>query len=158
MEEVDPIRPRGLVFKVEAANTDRILSKLNSMFRGKGYTILALEKNFGIKKRPDIMGILATTDKYEILTQIKTDGIHYKIDNDSLLKIIHAFDEKYGLDLMGAGGDWCEFAINKVPEDWQAIAQEVNAVCPDVVKQGTGTVKALAREMKKTKRLYFWWK
>jgi hypothetical protein len=103
------------------------------------------------------MAILNTTDKFEILRQIKTDGINYDIDNDSLVKLIRIFDDKYSLDLIGAGGDWCQFTIQKKPDDWMKIAKEAYAVCPDIVDQGTGTVEELANEMKRTNRLYFWW-
>jgi hypothetical protein len=59
--------------------------------------------------------------------------------------------------LVGASGDWCEFKIEKEPADWMVFANEAYAVCPDIVDQGTGSVEALAEEMKNTRRLYFWW-
>jgi len=37
------------------------------------------------------------------------------------------------------------------------FAKEMYKVCPDIVDQGTGSIEALAEEMKKTKRLFFWW-
>jgi hypothetical protein len=37
------------------------------------------------------------------------------------------------------------------------LAEEIYSMCPDVVDQGTGTVEELAREMKESKLLYFWW-
>jgi len=122
-----------------------------------GYSIFVLERNFNIKGQPDVVGVLKTPDKYKVLQQIRTDGTNYNIDNDSLLRIIKWFDEKYALDLVGASGDWCEFIIRKPPTDWLTFAKEVYKVCPDVVDQGTNTVEALADEMKRTKRLYFWW-
>jgi hypothetical protein len=91
------------------------------------------------------------------LKQVETDGINYDITNDSLIKIVKKFDEKYSLELIGASGDWCDFYVNSEPKDWNEFAKEVYKVCPDVVDQGAGTVEALADEMKKTKRLYFWW-
>jgi hypothetical protein len=157
LEEVNPIRLQGLVFKEDAANTDRILLKLHDPFKAKGYMIFAMEKNFGFKKRPDIIGILTTADKYEVLKEIKTEGKKYRITPDSLCALVRSFDAKYSLELIGAGGDWCEFIIGKEPSAWMEMAQEAYAVCPDIVKQGTKTVKALAQEMQKTKRVYFWW-
>jgi len=29
--------------------------------------------------------------------------------------------------------------------------------CPDIVDQGCGDVQTLAKDLKKTQRLYFWW-
>jgi hypothetical protein len=36
------------------------------------------------------------------------------------------------------------------------LAKEAYKVCPDIVEQGANTVEALATEMKRTGRLYFW--
>jgi hypothetical protein len=155
--EIDPILLQGLIFKETTRNTEFILAKLYDTFNKKGYTLFVVDKNFGIENKPDVMGILKTADKYEVLAQIQTDGINYDIDTDSLIKIIKSFDAKYSLSLVGAGGDWCEFTINKAPADWMAFAEEAYKVCPDIVDQGTETVKALATEMKRTNRLYFWW-
>ena len=156
-EELDPIYLPGLVFKEPMENTDRVREKLYRSLRDKGYSIFTLENNFGIQGEKDVMAILKTTDKYEILRQVKTDGINYDIDTDSLVKIIRIFDDKYSLDLIGASGEWCEFMITKEPADWMTLAQEAYEVCPDIVDQGTGTVEALAIELKQNKRLYFWW-
>lgn len=86
-----------------------------------------------------------------------TDGINHDITNDSLITLVKNFDKKYSLELIAASGDWCEFIIHNEPESWMQMANEVYKVCPDVVDQGTDTVQALADELKKTKRLYFWW-
>jgi hypothetical protein len=155
--ELDPIHLQGLVFKETAENTENLLEKLQGNFKTKGYSLFTIDRNYGISDKPDAMAILKTTDKYEILSQIKTDGINYDIDTDSLIKIIRTFDNKYSLDLVGASGDWCEFKIEKEPADWLTFAKEAYEVCPDIVDQGSGSVEALADEMKKTKRLYFWW-
>jgi len=153
----DPIYLRGIVFKEKYKRSDELVLRLSTDFKKKGYSIFVLERNFNINNQPDNIGVLKTTDKYEVLRQIQTDGVNHNITNDSLLKIIKQFDNKYSLDLVGASGDWCEFVINKEPANWMIFAKEVYKVCPDVVDQGMGTVQALADEMKKTKRLYFWW-
>lgn len=147
----------GFLFNADSANSDIIVNNLYDDFQQKGYTIFTLENNFGIGNKPDIVGILKSVDKYEILKQIQTDGINWDIDNDSLINLIKRFDKKYSLQLIGASGDWCEFKINKEPQNWLMLAKEAYKVCPDIVDQGAQTVERLAEEMKKTKRLYFWW-
>lgn len=156
-KEVDPIHLQGFVFNEPYRQSDGLVETLHQPFQSKGYSIFILDRNFGLDNKPDNIGVLKTSDKYEVLRQIKTDGINWDIDNDSLITIIKAFDQKYSLDLVGASGDWCEFIIKKEPASWMTFATEVNKVCPDVVDQGTGTVEALAEEMKRTKRLYLWW-
>ena len=155
--EADPIKLRGIIFSENYSDADNLVTTLNNRFKQKGYSIFVVERHFNIDNRPDHIAVLRTTDKFEVLRQIQTDGINYDITNDSLINIIRYFDDKYSLDLVGASGDWCEFLIKKEPSDWLALAEEVYEVCPDVVDQGAGTVQALADEMKRNKRLYFWW-
>lgn len=155
--ETDPIFLQGLVFKEANNKSYDLVFALKDKLKAKGYSIFLLENNFAIDNKPDNIGILKTTDKYTVLKQIATDGINWDITNDSLMSIIKMFDKSYSLELIGASGDWCEFIIHKEPKSWTKFATEVYKVCPDVVDQGTGTVEALAEEMKRTKRLYFWW-
>lgn len=155
--EADPIFLNGLVFTETNEKSYDLVLSLKDKFKSKGYSIFLLENNFNINNKPDCLGVLKTTDKYEVLNQIATDGINYDITNDSLISIIKTFDKQYSLELIGASGDWCEFIIHNEPQSWMKFAEEVYKVCPDIVDQGTGTVEALADEMKETKRLYFWW-
>jgi Domain of unknown function (DUF4253) len=155
--ELDPIYLKGLVCSEHNSKSYNLIFSLKDNLHKKGYTIFLLENNFNINGKLDNIGILKTTNQYSVLKQIGTDGINYDITNDSLIKIIKQFDKKYSLELVGASGDWCEFVINKEPQDWKEFANEVYKVCPDVVEQGTETEEALANEMKKSKRLYFWW-
>jgi Domain of unknown function (DUF4253) len=155
--ESDPIFLKGLVFSETNLKSYDLVFALKENFKKKGYSIFLLENNFNLSNKLDNIGVLKTTDKFTVLKQIATDGINWDITNDSLLTIIKTFDKKYQLELIGASGDWCEFIIQKEPENWLQFANEVYKVCPDVVDQGAGTIESLAEEMKKTKRLYFWW-
>jgi len=155
--EVDPIFLKGIVFKEQHSKSYDIVFNLKNELKRKGYTIILLENNFNIGHQQDVIGVLKTADKYEVLKEIQTDGINYDISNDSLRNIIRQLDKKYSLELIGASGDWCEFVIHNEPKDWLEFAKEIYKICPDVVDQGTGSLNSLADEMKKTKRLYFWW-
>lgn len=157
VKEIDPLELPGLIFKETAENAELIMDALHSDFLKKGYYLFILDKNFGLNGKPDIMALLHTCDKYELLSELQTDGINYDITNDSLLNLIRVLDNEYELDLIGAGNDWCEFIINKEPVDWMKLSHECYRISPDVVNQGVGTVEALAHGMQQTKRLYLWW-
>lgn len=155
--DADPIYLNGLVLSEINSKSYNLVFSLKEKLKSKGYSIFVLENHFGLSNDLDKIGVLKTTDQFQILKQIETDGINYEITNDSLISIMKEFDKKYSIDLIGASGDWCEFAIQREPDDWMQLAREVYKVCPDVVEQGTGTIQVLADEMKKTKHLYFWW-
>lgn len=147
----------GVMFEVSADAASQLCTTFGPKFLAKGQTLYVFRMNFGIDNENDGVAIVNTSDKYKILKETATDGINYDITNDSLLTIIHRFDEQYNLSLTGAGMDWCQFTIGNEPADWNAFAQEVYEVCPDVVDQGTGSVEDLAAEMKRTGTLYLWW-
>ena len=138
---------------------DKITEMNNTLeqFKKKGYTIFMLENNNSVNDKPDRVGIFKTTDKYKILRDIKTSAFNYDIDNDSLIHIIERWDKDLDLELIGASGDYCEFLINKDPQNWRELAQQIYNICPDVVNQGTGYLVVYKNEMMKNKRLYLWW-
>jgi len=155
--ELDPIYMPGLVFEETEVNTERILEELHDRLKTKGYYLFVLERNYGMANQKDMMAILKTTDQFEVLEHIETNGINYGIETDSLVKIMREFDKKYRFDLIGANGEWCEFIIKGENVDWKELAEEAYRVCPDIVDQGVGSMEDLITSMQQTKRLYFWW-
>ena len=155
--EAEPKYRKGLVLQENNAKSYSLVFALKKNLLKKGYSVFLLENNFSIGDKNDYVAILKTTDKYDVLKQVGTDGINYNITNDSLIAIIKGLDKKYELELIGASGEWCEFIIHKEPENWIDFGNEIYKICPDIVDQGAGSVEVLAEEMKKTKRLYFWW-
>lgn len=157
MTELDPIRLPGIVFNETEDNAYELIYKLKDSLRGKGYTIFKVELTGEAGNRKHSIGIVRETDPYRILRYMETDGINYDITNDSLITVIKDLDKKYQLELIGASGDYCEFIIHRPPADWNQLAKEVYAICPDTVEQGVGSVEELARELRQNRRLYFWW-
>ena len=147
----------GIYFEADQTKAKGFVSKLGDELRKLNYTIYVCEENFGVNGAKDKVAIVSTTDMYDILRGTGTDGINFDISNDSLCKIIHRFDDKYELTLIGCNYDWCEFTFSKEPASWTELANECYAVCPDIVDQGTGSVEELAKEIKRTRTLYFWW-
>lgn len=152
-----PSELKGIYFEARSDAARRYISDLSSEFQKHGHTMYLCEQNNGLGNMKDKVAIVPTADKYTILKETGTDGINYDIDNDSLLKIIHQFDTKYGLTLVGCNLTWCEFTFEREPTDWMEMAKECYAVCPDIVEQGTETVEGLAEELRRTKTIYFWW-
>ena len=155
--EINPIHLIGITVGIKNADSYNTIFSLKDEFKKKGYTIFMLKNNNSVNDKPDRVGILNTTDKYKILRDIKTSAFNYDIDNDSLIHIIELWDKDLDLELIGASGDYCEFLINKDPQNWRELAQQIYNICPNVVNQGTGYLVVYKNEMMKNKRLYLWW-
>ena len=149
--DTNKIHIDGIVFPILKSDSKKLIQNMKNDLKSKGYSIFMID-NITPK-----LCMLKTTDKYEILKYLGTNGINYDIDTDSLITKIKELDKKYKLELVGASFDYCEFAIHNEPANWLKFAKEMYEFCPDIVEQGTETIEALAQEMKSTKTLYLWW-
>lgn len=154
--EGNPVLASGVtidVIQAKAMPTVRLLQQK----AGAGYCVFISEEHFGIKGIPDNISILKTSDSYDMLRVMGTNGWNYNISPDAVIARLKEWDSKFGIVLYGVGFDWVEAEFKHQPEDMPGFAKEVYSFCPDVVEQGTGTVEGLAKEMRRTNTLYLWW-
>jgi hypothetical protein len=145
----------AICFKIKARDFSRIYRQFSEKWKAKGYLLFRSEVNFGYSD--DELTILKSSDQFDILRIMQTDGINYDITNEDLITKLMDFDSRFGLRIYGAGQDFVEAFFVGKPEDMMAFAEELYEFCPDIVDQGTDTVEALASEMERTKILYLWW-
>ncbi len=124
---------------------------------GAGYFVFISERNYRIKGAPDSVSLLKTSDPYDALRTMGTNGWNYDISPEMVIARLKAWDARFGLVLHGVGFDWLEARFKRPPENLLEFAKEVYAFCPDVVDQGTGTVDGLAKDMRRTNTLFLWW-
>jgi hypothetical protein len=122
---------------------------------GGAHVVFRSEQNFG--HGSDRVAVLRSSDRYDALRTMGTNGTNYDIHTESIITRLRQWDRRYGLILVGAGFDWVEVELRRVPADWMSLAREVFKFCPDVVEQGTLTVAALAAEMTRSRTIYLWW-
>ena len=152
--EHEAISTDGLIVDTAPKQGRKALAQLRQQLQGTAYRAYLWHEASG--QGPDRVAIIQGDD-YAYLALVRTDGINYGLDHDAVVARYREWDEKYGLRLIGAGGDWLEAEVVKSPMDWPAFANEVYAFCPDVVDQGTGDVASLAKEMMAAKAVYLWW-
>lgn len=145
----------GVVVSVPEEKTDRILAALRRRLHHLPYQPFIVEMNEGL--RVDRIGILRTTDQYEILRVMHTDGNDYDISHQDVIDRLKEWEETSPFVIIGADNDWVEIEFNVLPRDLKAFAEEVYDFCPDAVDQGPGSVEGLIKDIKLTKRLFLWW-
>lgn len=151
---VERSSPDALEFEADSTTT-ALLSGLKENFNARGYLIFLSEENFG--NAPNKFAVLKSADQFDILRCRLTQAVNYDIGTDSLIKKLKEWNSRYPFEITGAHIDWVSANFITPPDDFGAFAKEVYAFCPDVVDQGTGTVEALADEMKTGNWLYLWW-
>jgi hypothetical protein len=152
----NPLSAAGVTIDVRRTQARRTVQRLQEK-AGAGYFAFISERNYGIKGAPDNVSLLKTSDPYDMLRTMGTNGWNYDISPDMVIARLKKWDAEFGLVLSGVGFDWMEAQFKRQPANMLEYANEVYAFCPDVVDQGTETVEALAKEMKRTNTLFLWW-
>ena len=146
----------GVCFSVNSeAEGYQIIQKVRPQIEKKGYRLFITSGN--TRKDKDKLAIIRCTDELTPLVYMQTNGINYGIETPELVSRLDSLTKELDLKLIMADFDRCEFEIRKPPKDWASFAETIYKLCPDIVEQGVGDVKALEKELMENKRLYFWW-
>lgn len=146
----------GVSVGVPATVAEGIVAAAHDSFLARGFYLFVAEKHYGFRQ-PDRLALFARADRYEIMGAMGTNGANYGIDTDSIARWLRALERDHPFVLDGIGFDWIGGRFTADIADPGALARRFYDFCPDIVDQGTGTVRALARELARERRLYCWW-
>jgi hypothetical protein len=151
------VRTTGVVVPAEAKRAEALVDAAQDRFLAQGFYLFRVAQHFGINGHPDTLALYPSRDRYAILRLVGTNGANYDIGPDSIVAWLTALEREQPFVLTGIGFDWVSGRFTTPLTDPDGLAQRFNAFCPDIVTQGTGTVAALARELKRSRELYCWW-
>ena len=151
------VRTTGVVVPAEAKRAEALVAAAQDRFLAQGYYLFRVAQHFGINGHPDTLALYPSRDRYAILRLVGTNGANYDIGPDSIVAWLTALEREQPFVLTGIGFDWMSGRFTTALADPDGLAQRFNAFCPDIVTQGTGTVAALARELRRSGELYCWW-
>jgi len=153
--DIDKNKYKILKFEVKYENRLDILKQLKSKYKNTEYQFFYTR--LSVNKSPELVCVLKSADKYDILRAFVTNGTNYDIDTEQIINKLTEWDKKYGIDIIGADGDWVEAKFDKLPQDTRKFAEEVYKFCPDAVEQNTGSIEALEYYIKTDKSVFLWW-
>ncbi len=145
----------GIFVPVPEDRTERVLASLRKKLNPLHYMAFVVEMNTSIKT--DKIGVLKSTDQYDIVRVMHTEGREQGISNEDVIERLKDWEKGSPFEIIGADHDWVEIEFKTLPKDLKAFVEEVYDFCPDSVDQGPGTTAALAKEILRTKRLFLWW-
>ena len=143
----------GISFKTNEAYAENQVAKLNTELKQIGYLGFICDHDH------KIIGIIKGTDQFNILRIQQTNGDNYDISNEDVISKLIEWNKRYPFTITGADFDWMEAVFEVLPtnKEFNAFAKELYKFCPDIVDQGSGSIKELIKEMKETRKLYLWW-
>jgi hypothetical protein len=136
-----------------------LLAAAAPLFRARGFMLFRHDQTFGIGGQPEALVLYPRYDPYGAMRAVGTNGANYDIGTDSVVSWLAALHRNHPFTVTGIGYDHVEgrFARELTPRQAADVARRLYALCPDVVTQGTGSVRELEREIRKARTLYCWW-
>ncbi|ELS32432.1 MULTISPECIES: ankyrin repeat domain-containing protein [Pseudanabaena] len=110
-----------------------------------------------IDNLPHRLWILPTTDKYEAIAAMGTNGCNCGIGTGYVLEWLRELEEEQPFVITSIRGDLLSGRFLTPIQDPEELAERMYEFCPDIVSQGCGSVENLADSLKNSDNLYFWW-
>ncbi|HET7461324.1 MAG TPA: DUF4253 domain-containing protein [Longimicrobium sp.] len=162
LEDVEtgaPVRTGAFAVPVPARRAGGLLDAAAPLFRARGFMLFRHDQTFGIGGAPETLALYPRYDPYGVMRMVGTNGDNYGIGTDGVAHWLAALEREYPFTITGIGYDEVEGRFDRPLTRAQAagVAKRVYAFCPDVVDQGTRTVRALEAEIRDRRTLYCWW-
>jgi len=146
----------------ETSNGLDYVSRTHDRLLADGAYLLLIRSGFDQR---DVLGLLSTTDKYDVLRILQTKG-NSSHTHDEVIAWLKDIDRTDPFLLVGASYDAVDLFFVEPVHDAAALAKSVLAFCPDFYSQGIGLDPAnhgadpvfVVEQNLKTERLvHFWW-
>jgi hypothetical protein len=143
---------------VSASEAEATLQKIRKVLP-PGFVAFVGTTNSLARQKPEGVELVVGEggNQFEILRIAASDAVNYSKTTEDIIAKLQQWDTAYGIDIWQAETDTIQLRFKKVPTDLGRFAKEVYEFCPDIVEQGTGSVGALEKEIKKTQSLFLWW-
>lgn len=146
----------GVSFDVPSAKIEALLLKAHTNFLARGYYLFRYDQHFGIGDALDKVGLLPTTNKYDVIAAMETTGANWDIYTGGIIAWLKDLEPDQPFLLTGIGGDYLEGRFTTPIKDPAGLGKKMYQFCPDIVDQGVGDMDKLVTEIQKG-TLYFWW-
>ena len=146
----------GLAWPVGAARGDELVRAERERFAKSGYALFLAERNFGIA--PDRIAVLPATDPFAPVLALGTAGPDGATSNETVVARLREWRQETGLELLGAGPDWVEVELSRLPKDVDELVRETAALAPAAVGDDETSRERFTNELRRSRRLYLWWR
>jgi hypothetical protein len=145
----------GYSFSMPRLRADKVLDTHFQKARDAGFLLFRATPSSSVGNHTLVL--LPTSDVYAPVQGMQTNGANYDLMPSDIIRWLKALETRQPFVLDGIGHDFLEGRFTTELKDANALAKDIYEFCPDVVDQGTETIKRLSAELKKTKRLFLWW-
>jgi hypothetical protein len=149
--------PGGVSFEIAHHKIETMLRSAHVDFLKRGAYLFRCRNGYGLGNEKDVVGLLPTTNRYDVLAVMETNGDNYDIPTAGVIAWLKELESDQPFILTGIGFDYLEGHFTAPIKDPAELARRMYQFCPDIVDQGVGSVSTLTRDLRKTDQLFFWW-
>lgn len=147
----------GLFGFTIARNINTHLLKLKKPFENTK-NLICYTKDINRSVYHDIVLIPFENEVFDAIRKIGTSAGNYSLETEDIIDKLKEWDDKYGIEILGLEDDYVDVLfLKKSRISYKELAQEIYEFCPDSVEQGTLTIEALEKELRKNRSIFLWW-
>ena len=107
---------------------------LRGALQRRGYLPFVFQRFYPVLRCPEpgCMVVMKTIDQFDIIRVAYPEGNNDHIENATIVRQLQAWDQRYGLEVIGANGDWLKVSFLTAPADVAEVGAEAVALCPDL--------------------------
>jgi ankyrin repeat protein len=132
-----------------------LLGRLQQEMRGRG-ALLTVDALWNIDE-PIKLRLYPTTNPYAVLAACGTNGANYGISTARVIAWLRQMHKTHPFVLTSCAHDSLAGDFLEPVFDARDLARKMYKFCPDIVDQGTETLQALARSLRRSQCFFFWW-
>ncbi len=148
--------PGAFQFTLTSKAAKKFLDEHHERLKDWGCYAFVYDRLLDKRKEQYVIWVLPTMNQFAVMACTGVSGLNYDIDNYLVLLWMKRLYQDYPYSITDCSGHISGHFRERL-DDVEAMAKRMYAFCPDIVDQGTNTVEALARELKETNALFFWW-
>jgi hypothetical protein len=97
-------------------------------------------------------------DKFDRIREAGIDGCNYDLYTDDIVERLQDWDERFGIEVLEVDApSSITIRLQRLPDDLDAFAAEVEDFCPDIIWQGVGSQEELVEALREEPILALWW-
>ena len=135
---------------------DLDVEAVQNQFLAKGCYVFASSRS-SFDDLPECLTIFPTTDKYEAIAAMGTNGDNYGIGTGYVLQWLQELEVKQPFIVTYIRYDLLRLRFLSPLEDVEYWADEMYEFCPDIIDQGFMEREKLVQCLKTSDRISFWW-
>ncbi len=150
-----PVPSAGFAFRTRSDTlAEALADTLTRLVLAKGFHAFAYASGAGIG--PSYVVAMPTPDWYASIELVATTG-NPSPSSKEITSWFRALEREQPFTITDIGRDHVGGRFFGALKDPAALARRFNDFCPDIVRQGTQSVRNLEIELRESRYLYCWW-